>query len=85
MVVRNGIQALIGHFDIAGTFLGKNGITLHDKGVAQLIAYIVPQTRRRVAKQVTIAVVFNGIGYTQLVVHQRRYEVKVRGAMLEDG
>ena len=81
MVVGNGIEMSIGDLDIAGTFLGEDGVALDDEGVAQLIAYIVPETGRGVAEQVAIAIVVNGVGDTQVVVHQGGHEVEVRGAV----
>ena len=81
MVVGNGIEMSIGDLDIAGTFLGEDGVALDDEGVAQLIAYIVPETGRGVAEQVAIAIVVNGVGHTQVVVHQGGHEIEMRGAV----
>ena len=85
MVVGNGIEMSIGDLDIAGTFLGEDGVALDDEGVAQLIAYIVPETGCGVAEQVAIAVVVNGVGDTQVVVHQGGHEIEMSGAVGIDG
>ena len=84
MVVGDGIQMLVSDLNVSGTLFGKDGVALDDEGVAQLVASIVPQTGRGVAEQAAIAIVVDRIGDTQIVVHQRRHEVEVRGAMLED-
>ena len=81
MVVGNGIQVLVGNLDVSGTLLGKDGVTLNDEGIAQLIAGIVPQTGSSVAEQTPVRVVINRIGDTQVVVHQRGHEVEVGSPM----
>jgi len=81
VVVGHGIQVLVSNFNVSCSFLGKNGVTLDDEGVAQFVAGIMPQARRGVAEQTAIRVVINRIGDTQVVVHQRRHEVEVGSPM----
>ena len=42
VVVGDGIQVLVSNLDVSGTLLGKDGVALHDEGIAQLVACIVP-------------------------------------------
>ena len=75
----------VGNLDVTGTFLGQDGVALDDKGVAELVAGIVPEAGRGVAQQTAVAVVIDGVGDAEVVVHQRRHEVKVGGAVPVSG
>ena len=84
VVVGDGIEMSIGDLHIAGTFLGEDGVALNDEGITQFVAYIVPQTGCGIVEEISVGVVVDGIGNTQIVMHQRRHKIQMGGTMLED-
>ena len=84
VVVGNRIEMGVGDLDIASALFGKDGVSLNDEGIAKFVASEVPQTGCGVVEQIAVSVVIDGIGDTQIVVHQCRYKVQMGGTVLVD-